>query len=413
MKMGNGAQAFALALAMGLGSTGTAWALTLDDQAIPTTRDLKVVQQPMTEVKPAVQAFEVKASVDREDQTYRIGERVVFRVTSSEDAYITLVDVGTSGEVTILFPNQYQQDNRVRAGETVEIPSPGAGFGIEVGGPTGLELIKVLATRGPTPVFDPRDYVAHGPFHVLNEPVAVVTRNLIVVMEEEHEQGWAEDETVIRIVDAEHAAVVRDGESLVASGTSVEPQAAETATETDVSAVAEVAETAVIEGAEVAETVVEAPANQGPAEPASIEETAPPVEEFALTLRTDATAYAAGDILTLTAHVDMACKLTLLDVDTTGKTRVLFPNRAQPDNRMAPERALELSYTVAGPSGIETVIGVCRTDDEPVYPGVMNLDENEYQPWDRIDMIAKELASLVDRANPAIAHDAVTMIIVE
>src|SRR5262245_26841067 len=38
---------------------------------------------------------------------YRVGDRISLSFTTNRDAYVTLVNVGTSGEVTILFPNRF------------------------------------------------------------------------------------------------------------------------------------------------------------------------------------------------------------------------------------------------------------------------------------------------------------------
>jgi hypothetical protein len=78
-------------------------------------RDLTVQQASTTEARtPCVAA-------DRADWTYAVGETVGLRLTSDKDAYVTVVDIGPTGRITQLFPNQCQPDNHVFANSPVEI----------------------------------------------------------------------------------------------------------------------------------------------------------------------------------------------------------------------------------------------------------------------------------------------------
>ena len=53
---------------------------------------------------------------------YRVGDLISFNVQVSEDCYLTLVNVDASGKATVLFPNDFEQENLVPAGATVRIP---------------------------------------------------------------------------------------------------------------------------------------------------------------------------------------------------------------------------------------------------------------------------------------------------
>ncbi len=80
----------------------------------------------------------------------RIGDEIRFRFTAERDCYVTLVNVGTSGKVTVLFPNQHRPDGRVRAGQVYETGTAGAmPFRIRASGPPGRELVKAVATLEP------------------------------------------------------------------------------------------------------------------------------------------------------------------------------------------------------------------------------------------------------------------------
>lgn len=78
---------------------------------------------------------------------YRVGDVVRFHFRSDRDCYLTLIDIGTSGKVTVLYPNQRHVDTFVPAGQEVTIPEET--FKIRAQGPTGLEMVVAVATTRP------------------------------------------------------------------------------------------------------------------------------------------------------------------------------------------------------------------------------------------------------------------------
>jgi len=97
--------------------------------------------------RPPHPAFNVKVWVDQTD--YRVGDTITFNIQSDRDCYLTLLDIGSSGDVTVIFPNKYRQNNFVKAGTVYQIPGPGYGFKFDIQGPPGLERIKAVATLTP------------------------------------------------------------------------------------------------------------------------------------------------------------------------------------------------------------------------------------------------------------------------
>ena len=107
-----------------------------DDET--TARDLTVEQTSVFSLQaplPAATAADglnVVAWVDHADNTYAIGEAVRLFVRANKDAYLTVLNVGPSGNTTLLFPNAIQKDARVGANRIVEIPAQGTGASIRV-----------------------------------------------------------------------------------------------------------------------------------------------------------------------------------------------------------------------------------------------------------------------------------------
>jgi TolB-like protein len=137
--------------------------------------------------------------VSSERLAYRLGEAVRFKVQVNRDAYVTLVDVGTSGDVTVLFPNRFHPNNFVRAGEELQIPAPDAGFTLKVNPPIGTDHVRAIATIDKVDLV-PGDFGQGSAFRSLDR---VQTRNLTVEIAKEREKvapgKWADHVIAIEI----------------------------------------------------------------------------------------------------------------------------------------------------------------------------------------------------------------------
>ena len=133
---------------------------------------------------PRPGAMQVSLAADRADATYAIGETIRLMLTTSEDAYVTVLDIGPTGQVTPLFPNPYQPDNRVFANRPVEIGGGNSGARVTVTGPVGAELVKVIATSRPVTVISESQLTGGGAFRTVSGGVQTVLRNLQVVADQ-------------------------------------------------------------------------------------------------------------------------------------------------------------------------------------------------------------------------------------
>jgi len=112
--------------------------------------------------------FRLKLWTDK--SSYTVGEKMSFFVEAEEDCYLTLIDIGTSGNLTVLFPNAYDKNNRIQGGRRYEIPGARYGFDIHVGGPPGIERVKAIATTQPFTLFENMD-LSQGFFGLSREGV--------------------------------------------------------------------------------------------------------------------------------------------------------------------------------------------------------------------------------------------------
>lgn len=128
-------------------------AQSADEQEL--ARDLSVAQKPIYDLGRKVGAkISVKAWVDQPSRIYTIGQSLRVSARADDDAHITIVNVGSSGRVNVLFPNHFQKKNKVKAGRTVSVPAEDARWSIQIDGPEGVDLIKVIASSEPLTLAD-------------------------------------------------------------------------------------------------------------------------------------------------------------------------------------------------------------------------------------------------------------------
>lgn len=80
---------------------------------------------------------------------YRQGEKIIINFSADTDGYITLYDIDTRGQVSVLFPNRHQPDNFVRAGRTYTLPDVSYPYDLIVEGPEGIEYVDAVASIDP------------------------------------------------------------------------------------------------------------------------------------------------------------------------------------------------------------------------------------------------------------------------
>lgn len=163
---------------------------------------LKFLDEKLKSIKQAKSAFGIelwtaeKAEGVKDTKIlpgkYRIGDRIVVYFRSDEDCYLTLFNIGTSGKLTILFPNYLFQNNFTRADRIYAIPGDEYPFEYELSGPPGVEKIKAIATTSKLNLMD-FEFSREEFFHSVKSSVAA--RDICIVakrVEEVPVDSWAE-----------------------------------------------------------------------------------------------------------------------------------------------------------------------------------------------------------------------------
>ena len=85
---------------------------------------------------------------------FESGDRIRFRFRSNFDGHLYVMDLGTSGNYSLLFPQEETgRENRIAAGKDYSIPATKAWF--RIGGPPGHDIVYWLVS--PVPLGDGKD----------------------------------------------------------------------------------------------------------------------------------------------------------------------------------------------------------------------------------------------------------------
>jgi hypothetical protein len=337
-------------------------------------RDLNVEQSNVAQAgtsRPG--SLRMSTWFDRSDLTYAQGESVRIFVQTSEDAYVTVFNVGPSGQAIQLFPNAFQTSNFVRANVPMEIPSNNAR--IAVNGPFGAELVKVVASDKPLTIVA-ENQLDHrgGVFRTLSGGAGALQRNLEVT------SAAPQDHRIV---------VVNRGIRTVATRTAAMGQAAPTAP-----------------AAPVVPVVPVAAPPAGPAAGGSVAGLASlsAKNPFPLLIATDKPAYRVGERVTLAVTTLQPCFLTVLDVNAAGQARVIFPNQHNRNHQLTAAQTVLVSGGAAAaslearaPAGAGAVVAVCSTDASPVLSAKTVDGGMVLADAGTIDVVNRDLAVVASR----------------
>lgn len=120
---------------------------------------------------PPSTEFKVDVWTDKGDNaTYSVGETLTIYFKVTEDAYVYIWDINAKGEIRLIFPNKYNQDNFARANIVYSIPSPKDTYKLRIAPPYGREVVHILASK--TPISTLENYkgsMSRDPFPLIPE----------------------------------------------------------------------------------------------------------------------------------------------------------------------------------------------------------------------------------------------------
>lgn len=90
-------------------------------------------------------AFPVQVVADKNE--YRSGELLVASVISERPGFLRLYYVDKTGKATLIFPNHYQQDNRIAGRQRIEVGGQAYPFQFRMEAPGGTELLLAAVSE--------------------------------------------------------------------------------------------------------------------------------------------------------------------------------------------------------------------------------------------------------------------------
>ena len=112
--------------------------------AAAASRDNRESAQRIADMLPN-DVLKVEVWPDGNAPVYRAGDRVSFKVRAKQDCYVAIISHTVDGASTVLFPNEWNADTAVKAGQVVSVPGDKAGFKFPVQAPFGADVIQVIA----------------------------------------------------------------------------------------------------------------------------------------------------------------------------------------------------------------------------------------------------------------------------
>jgi len=101
-----------------------------------------------------VEASPGRVSVSASQRNFKVGDPLVLQVTVPDGGgYLNVVSIDSADRSTVLFPNQFHADNRVKEGR-VSIPTEKMTFAMPATEPLGPTLVAAFVTRQPVNLFE-------------------------------------------------------------------------------------------------------------------------------------------------------------------------------------------------------------------------------------------------------------------
>jgi hypothetical protein len=106
--------------------------------------------QHVEEEDPSLRRAGLELALWSEKARYKPDEIATFHAEASADCHLTLINIDPRGKATVLFPNELEPDNLVRARKSVRVPGAEAGYRLRFT-QTGNEIVIGICSASPQP----------------------------------------------------------------------------------------------------------------------------------------------------------------------------------------------------------------------------------------------------------------------
>jgi len=309
-------------------------------------------------ITPSQQAFETIAipeegqgelsidlSVGGADGVFTLGDKLSLSLQTNKDAYVTVVNIGVNGVVTVLYPFGDIKDNLIKANTKTEVSGPGTGLDLVLTPPAGTDVVRAFASTKKIPLLDPALITKKGPVAQVTRTARNITPQIQeTITETSGDVHWAMDEVLITSIEkGAHLMAADAGQKVVVS------------------------------------------------------------KPFGFEIATDKLVYEIGEPIKVEVRTERDCNLTLLNFGTSGAVKVVFPNRLQSEPLIQagktvaiPGHPEELLLASAGPVGVESLVAICTAKGQAQIGEAADVIANLFPKVSDIGTLsAKDLAVLI------------------
>ena len=307
--------------------TGTSYAM-----------DVKDIVAEAQSIQNDNKQFQITILPERESGTYKPGDEIALMFKSNRDAYLNIIDIGTSGNVRLIFPNAWHKSNKVEKNKTYRIPPKDANFIFRVTPPAGINYVKAIATLKKCDCVKEKYLEAKGEFSDIKEPLMAI-KDIQAELRKVDAKNWTEASAKIVIEEGQPPAKP--------AGQPLKP-----------------VEEAKPTKPEEALKPIEEPRGETKDIVAEVQKIRNEGKEFKIKLWTegDKASYMVEEPVTFMFSADRDCYVTLIDIGTSGKVHRLFPNKMHESNKVEkgktyaiPPDKSDFLFRVKGPEGTEYV----------------------------------------------------------
>ncbi len=147
-----------------------------------------------TYVAPATGTIRLDLYADK--TSYRKGDKPTFTVQSNTDCHLTLVDVDNSGTSVVIFPNKFQQDNKIKANIAFNFPNADSSFDFKLSTHGTEKVIALCDETGDSLTGVVHDYDASD-FTELGKETAKTRKIDVVSRKEPKKKQSASNEPIV------------------------------------------------------------------------------------------------------------------------------------------------------------------------------------------------------------------------
>ncbi len=135
---------------------------------------------------------------NRKSGEMRNGQTAVFKVKSDRDGFLTIVDIQPSGDIVVLFPNDFIRSNEVKAGITYSVPSPSDEFEITVSG-GGTDHLVAFFTLRKVEWLNPKKLAGEGFKSVKDGEKAAAAREFSITATKIKKNEWESSTVMVEV----------------------------------------------------------------------------------------------------------------------------------------------------------------------------------------------------------------------